>query len=95
MRVTVDRFYNVGTGRRTSIADLAHPLLEVTGSDVGVWQGPGALTFVKNLVGSPVRAAEELGFEATVDPPDDLRSVVEWRNAHKEEVAAGRSRAVT
>ena len=32
---TVDRFYNVGTGLRTTIAELAKLLLEVSGSDVG------------------------------------------------------------
>ncbi len=90
---TVDRFYNVGTGRGTSIAELARLLLEVTGSDVGIRHEPGGLTFVKNRVGSTARAAAELGFEASVDLAEGLRSVVEWRNAHKEEVAARRSRA--
>lgn len=90
---TVDRFYNVGTGRRTSIAELADLLLKVTGSDVGVRHEPGGLTFVKNRVGSPERATAELGFEATVDLADGLRSVVEWRDAHKSEVASRRSKA--
>lgn len=90
---TVDRFYNVGTGRRTSIAELAQLLLEVTGSDVGIRHEPGGLTFVKNRVGSPVRAAEELGFKATIDLTEGLRSVVEWRNAHKSEVASRRDKA--
>lgn len=92
---TVDRFYNVGTGRRVSIAELAKLLLEVTGSDVGIRHEPGGLTFVKNRVGSPVRAAEELGFRATIDLVDGLRSLVEWRDAHKSEVASRRSRAAT
>jgi UDP-glucose 4-epimerase len=90
---TVDRFYNVGTGRRTSISELAHLLLEVTGSDVGIRHEPGGLTFVKNRVGSPVRATEELGFQANVDLADGLRSLVEWRNAHKSEVEIRRERA--
>jgi UDP-glucose 4-epimerase len=90
---TVDRFYNVGTGRRTSIAELAKLLLEATGSVVGIRHEPGGLTFVKNRVGSPARAAADLGFEARVDLADGLRSVVEWRDSHKSEVAARRSRA--
>ena len=90
---TVDRFYNVGTGRRTSISELAHLLLEVTGSDVGIRHEPGGLTFVKNRVGSPVRATEELGFQANVGLADGLRSLVEWRNAHKSEVEIRRERA--
>jgi UDP-glucose 4-epimerase len=90
---TVDRFYNVGTGLRTSIAELATLLLKVTGSDVGIRHEPGGLTFVKNRVGSPDRATAEIGFEAQVDLEDGLRSVVEWRNAHKSEVASRRSKA--
>ena len=86
----VDRFYNVGTGLRTSVAELAQLLLEVTGSDVGIRHEPGGLTFVKNRVGSPVKAADELGFQAGVGLAEGLRSVVEWRNAHKEEVASRR-----
>ncbi len=89
---TVDRFYNVGTGRRTSIADLAHLLLEVTGSDVGIRHEPSGLTFVKNRVGSPVRASAEIGFTATVGLREGLASLVEWRDAHKSEVAARRGR---
>ncbi len=92
---TVDRFYNVGTGRGTSIAELARRLLEVTGSDVGIRHEPGGLTFVKNRVGSTALAAAELGFQAAVDLTEGLRSVVEWRNAHKEQVAARRRRAGT
>jgi UDP-glucose 4-epimerase len=90
---TVDRFYNVGTGRRTTIAELAHLLLEVTGSDVGIRHEPGGLTFVKNRVGSPVQATAELGFQASVDLAEGLRSLVEWRKAHKSEVAMRRERA--
>ena len=87
---TVDRFYNVGTGTRTSIADLAKLLLEVTGSDVGIRHEPGGLTFVKNRVGSPVRATEEIGFKASIGLAEGLRSLVEWRDAHKSEVAERR-----
>jgi UDP-glucose 4-epimerase len=87
---TVDRYYNVGTGRRTSIAELAQLLLKVTQSDVGIRHEPGGLTFVKNRVGSPVRATEEIGFTAAVDLPEGLQSLVEWRRAHKDEVASRR-----
>ena len=89
---TVDRFYNVGTGKRTSIAELAQLLLEVTGSDVGIRHEPGGLTFVKNRVGSPARASAEIGFTATLGLRQGLASLVEWRNGHKSEVAARRSR---
>jgi UDP-glucose 4-epimerase len=90
---TVDRFYNVGTGKRTSVAELAQLLLEVTGSDVGIRHEPGGQSFVKNRVGSPVRASEEIGFDAATGLAEGLRSLVEWRRAHMEEVASRRLKA--
>ena len=86
----VDRFYNVCTGRGTSIAEVARLLVQVTGSDVGVRYVPAEPAFVKNRVGSPARAAADLGFEASIPLEEGLQSLVEWRNAHKAEVAAMR-----
>ena len=76
---TVDRFYNVGTGLRTTIAELAQLLLEVSGSDVGIHYEPAGLTFVTNRIGSAERAATEIGFEARVQLEDGLRKLLEWR----------------
>ena len=50
---TVDEFYNVGTGIRTTIKELAEAVLEITGSDVGIRYEPGGQTFVKNRIGEP------------------------------------------
>ncbi len=69
---TTDRFYNVGTGIRTSLQELAELVLKVTGSDVGIRYEPAGLTFVKNRIGSPDRAAAELGFTAAVPLEDGL-----------------------
>jgi UDP-glucose 4-epimerase len=76
---TVDRFYNVGTGLRTTIAELAQLLLEVSGSDVGIHYEPAGLTFVTNRIGSAERAATEIGFEARVQLDEGLRKLLEWR----------------
>ncbi|HEX2052750.1 MAG TPA: NAD-dependent epimerase/dehydratase family protein [Actinomycetota bacterium] len=89
----VDRFYNVGTGRRTSLAELAHLLLELTGSDVGIRYEPGGLTFVKNRVGSPHRAEAELGFTAQVPLKEGLQSLIDWRKSHQQEVDRRRAGA--
>ena len=83
---TCDRFYNVGGGVRTTIAELAEALLRITGSDRGVRHEPEGLTFVRNRIGSTQRAEEELGFQAAVGLEEGLRRVVEWRNAHKDAV---------
>ncbi len=90
---TTDRFYNVGTGTRTSIEELAELLLEITGSDVGIRYEPSGPTFVKNRIGSPDRARHEIGFDASVPLETGLRRLIEWRDAHKEAVDARRRKA--
>jgi len=88
---TTNRFYNVGTGIRTSIGELAELLLNITGSDVGVRLEPEGVSFVKNRIGAVERAREELGFAARVPLEDGLRTLVDWRSAHKAEVEARRA----
>jgi UDP-glucose 4-epimerase len=88
----VDRCYNVGTGVRTSIRQIAEMLLEITGADVGIRYEPEGVTFVKNRIGDPARARDELGFTAGVALDEGLRSLIQWRAAHKDEVATRRER---
>ncbi len=82
-----DAFYNVGTGRRTSIKELTELILEVTGSDQQIQYEPSGLTFVKNRIGSPVKARQEIGFDARVDLQQGLERLIDWRCSHKSEVA--------
>lgn len=89
---TVDRFYNVGTGVRTSIKEVAERILALTGADVGLRYEPEGVSFVKNRIGSPNRARDEIGFQAKVPLEEGLRKLIEWRSVHKEEVAARRER---
>jgi len=88
-----DQFYNVGTGQKTSIKQLTELILEVTGSNLEIQYEPAGRTFVKSRVGSPVKAARDLDFRATVDLRGGVRRLVEWRNAHKGEVARRREAA--
>lgn len=85
-----DRFYNVGTGTRTTIKELAELLLELAGSDVGAEYEPGGLTFVKNRIGDARAARDELSFEASVDLREGLAGLIEWRRSHRREVAQRR-----
>lgn len=87
---TVDEFYNVGTGLRTSVLELAEILIELTGSAAQIKFEPAGLTFVKNRIGSPTKAADQIGFTATVPLKDGLRSLIEWRTARQSEVDARR-----
>ena len=80
---TVDRFYNVCTGRKTSIRELADLILGVTGSDLEVRSSGEGRQFVTNRVGDPRRASAELGFDAEIGLADGLKDLVAWREADR------------
>ncbi len=49
-----DRFYNVGTGKRTSLKELAEMLLALTGSNQPIQYAPRSqATLVRNRIGCP------------------------------------------
>jgi UDP-glucose 4-epimerase len=88
---TTDRFYNVGTGKRTSLRELAQMLLELTGCTQPVQYAPRSqATLVRNRIGCPKRASTEIGFTAAIDLREGLRRLIDWRNGHRSEVAARR-----
>jgi len=88
---TVDQFYNVGTGKRTSLKQLAELLLELTGCDKPITYAPRSqATLVRNRIGGPKKASSEIGFTSTIDLREGLRRLIEWRASHKAEVAARR-----
>jgi UDP-glucose 4-epimerase len=84
----LDRFYNVGTGVRTSIKELVDMILELTQFRQAPRYEPGGLTFVKNRIGSPKRAAADLGFAARVELREGLQKLIAWRAEHKSRLAA-------
>ncbi|MEP7054544.1 MAG: NAD-dependent epimerase/dehydratase family protein [Actinomycetota bacterium] len=90
---TVDEYYNVGTGIRTSIKELTELVVELAGGSEIRYE-PAGLTFVKNRIGSPVKARDEIGFQATVPLREGLRSLIEWRAKHVEAVASRRAALV-
>jgi UDP-glucose 4-epimerase len=90
----VDAFYNVGTGKRTSLKELAEMLIVLTGSKQPIKYAPRSqATLVRNRIGSPVKATDEISFTATIDLREGLRRLIEWRKKHKSEVVARRSAA--
>ena len=91
---STDVYYNVGTGKRTSLKQLAELLVEITDCNRPIQYAPRSqATLVRNRVGSPKKAREEIGFNAILDLRDGLKRLIEWRATHKAEVAA-RRRAV-
>ncbi len=91
---TTDRFYNVGTGKRTSLKEIAEKLLHLTGSNQPINYAPRSqATLVRNRIGSPKRASAEIKFTAKIDLDEGLRQLIDWRASHKAEVAQRRAKA--
>jgi UDP-glucose 4-epimerase len=89
-----DRFYNVGTGKRTSLKELAEMLLELTACRKPINYAPRSqATLVRNRIGCPKRAKAEIAFEARLDLMEGLKRLIYWRKTHKAEVEARRRAA--
>lgn len=85
---TTDEFYNVGTGTRTSLKELAELLLQLTGCNREIQYAPrSAATLVRNRIGDPAKAIREINFTAEVDLREGLKRLIDWRAAHQAEVA--------
>jgi len=87
---STDEFYNVGTGIRTSIKELAELILDITGSNLEIQYEPAGQTFVKNRIGCPEKAKEQIKYGHSIELREGLEALIEWRNSHKEEVATRR-----
>ena len=91
---TTDEFYNVGTGKRTTLKELAEMLIELTASPNPVkYAERSQATFVKNRIGCPQKASNQIGFTAQIELREGLKKLIEWRDSHKEEVEFRRSLA--
>ena len=89
-----DEFYNVGTGRRTSLKELAEQLIVLTGSNQPVQYAPrSTATLVRNRIGDPAKASREINFTAEIALREGLEKLIAWRAAHKAEVEARRAAA--
>ncbi len=90
----IDRFYNVGTGKRTSLKEVAEKLLNLTGCNEPInYKERSQATLVRNRIGDPTRAIAEIGFTAGIDLDEGLRRLITWRKSHIEEVDARRRKA--
>lgn len=87
-------FYNVGTGLRTSLKELAEMILRLTGSNQPINYAPRSqATLVRNRIGSPLKASREIGFTAEVPLEEGLKRLIAWRRAHADEVEVRRQKA--
>lgn len=74
-----DQFYNVGTGRQTTIKELCNTILQLKNSNLQVTYQPysedDARALVKNRIGDPQKAKNDLGFEARYSLEDGLKEL--------------------
>ena len=88
---SIDKNYNVGTGQRTSLKELAEILLKITGSDKSIkYVERNQATLVRNRIGCPKKASKDLGFNASIQLEEGLSKLIEWRSKHISEVARRR-----
>lgn len=88
---STDSFYNVGTGKRTSLKELAELLLELTECSKPINYAPRSqATLVRNRIGCPEKASNEINYTAAIELRDGLQRLIDWRASHKAEVEARR-----
>lgn len=76
---TTNRYYNVGTGIKTSIAELAERVSKIHQSKVIPRFEPGNRPFVRNRVGATELATKEINFTAKINLDHGLRELIQWR----------------
>lgn len=76
---TTDRFYNIGSGTRTSVKELAEALLRLRVVGLVPEHRAAMRPYVMNRVGSTDRARRELAFATSIGLEEGLREVVAWR----------------
>lgn len=85
--VTIDEYYNVGTGIRTSLKELAEKLIKLTGTNQPIeYKDRSQATLVRNRIGCPRKAAREIGYTAKIDLDTGLSKLIEWRSSHIKEL---------
>jgi UDP-glucose 4-epimerase len=80
---TTDTFYNIGSGKGTTVKEIAELLLELTRSKLEIQYEPQGQTFVSQRIGSTDKAKKDLGFKAQVDLRNGLVKLIKWREKDK------------
>ena len=82
-----DEFYNVGTGKKTSLKMLAELIAQITGSNKPVkYRKRDENTFVKSRIGCPKKAKKEIKFEYQIELIDGLKELIKWRSLAKKKI---------
>lgn len=84
-----DEFFNVGTGIQTTLNELCHLLLKITGSHLKPeYHEARKVANVQARRASIEKAEKMLGFRAHIDLETGLRALIQWRNETKSEMTA-------
>jgi UDP-glucose 4-epimerase len=79
-----DEVFNLGTGVQTSLKDLCHLLLRITGSSsVPEHREARSVGNVQRRRAATEKAEKMLGFKAQVSLEQGLRELIQWRHAVK------------
>ena len=80
-------FYNIGTGKKTSLLELAETLYDLVGAKKRIkFQENKNNTLVRNRIGCVKKASNELGFSSNQNLKSGLVELINWRNSHKKEL---------
>lgn len=77
-----DQMYNVCTGKKTSLKEVADLVFELTGAPNKIQYEPAGTSFVKNRLGAPEKAKKDLDFTAQTSLKEGLAKLIEWRKRH-------------
>jgi len=73
-------FFNVCSGKETSVKELAELLLELTGrDDIEPLYVPRDAALVVRRWGDPTKVREMLGFLPQIDLRTGMKTVIDWR----------------
>jgi UDP-glucose 4-epimerase len=84
-----DEVFNVGMGVQTTLNELCHLLLKVTGSHLKPEHHEARkVNNVKARRATTEKAEKILGFRAQVDLESGLKSLIQWRDQTRSEMTA-------
>jgi UDP-glucose 4-epimerase len=84
-----DEVFNVGTGIQTTLNELCHSLLKVTGSNLKPeYHEARKVNNVRSRRATTDKAERMLGFKTAVDLESGLKRLIAWRHQIKSELAA-------
>jgi dTDP-glucose 4,6-dehydratase len=89
----VGKVINLGSGRETSVGDLAQTIARLIGKSITIHTDPERVrprsSEVERLLADRTRAATLLGWEPMIGLEGGLRQTIEWVQAHLDEYRVG------